>query len=306
MNNISYIIPHFNSFEKVCELLNSIVLKEKDEILIIDDCSTDDSYIKLVKLREKIRFKLFKTEKNGGAGCARNIGIEKSKNEWLIFADSDDNFIEGYRKNVDLYLDSEADVVYFRPTSIKVTSNKSVVGDRHGFYSYLIERFINDSNPNNLNNLKYKMVVPWSKMINSKFVKKNEIYFDEVSVSNDVMFSTKIGFYSEKVDVSSDILYCCVELNTSMTADTSYEKTFERLIIYSKQYDFLKRNLNQQEFKKLGLTGLSYFLLGIKSNFTFNQFKEIVIYLKKKNIPIISLYYVKQRFKRYRFEKFKR
>ena len=55
-------------------------------MIIVDDCSTDNSYAIATKYAEgDMRIKVFKTSKNGGTAIARNLGIKKAKGKYLVF-----------------------------------------------------------------------------------------------------------------------------------------------------------------------------------------------------------------------------
>lgn len=91
---LSIVIPHYKEpFEMVDKLLKSIdnqrlISREAVEVLIVNDCGTP------LKAKELIyrNFKpiLLKTKKNGGAGVARQYGIEHSHGEYIMFIDADD------------------------------------------------------------------------------------------------------------------------------------------------------------------------------------------------------------------------
>lgn len=90
----SIITPMYNSFRLMSRYFESFrnqTFKEF-EIIIIDDCSTDDSYNKAILYAEKseMNITVLKTEKNSGPGTARNIGMEASQGEWITFVDNDD------------------------------------------------------------------------------------------------------------------------------------------------------------------------------------------------------------------------
>lgn len=90
---VSVIIPYFNDRENIGRCVYSVLKQNypKIEIIIIDD---ENSFIskkilnKFLKKNKKIR--IFNTKKNRGVSFARNIGIEKSKGEFIAFLDSDD------------------------------------------------------------------------------------------------------------------------------------------------------------------------------------------------------------------------
>ena len=94
---ISLITPLYNTGKFVSRLIRSIQLQKfKDfEILLIDDCSIDNSsqLIKNLQKKDK-RIKLIQNKKNKGTFSSRIIGILKSKGIYIILPDSDDIILE--------------------------------------------------------------------------------------------------------------------------------------------------------------------------------------------------------------------
>ena len=94
---ISIITPLYNTGRFVSRLLRSIQLQKlKDiEIILIDDCSIDNTSQLIKNLQEKDkRIKLIQNKKNKGTFSSRNIGILKSKGTYAILPDSDDIILE--------------------------------------------------------------------------------------------------------------------------------------------------------------------------------------------------------------------
>lgn len=96
---VSIVMPTYNSALFIEESLNSVISQEyiNWELLIIDDKSTD-STVKIIEkvLENEKRIKLVKLNENKGQAYARNIGIKKSKGEYLTFIDSDDLWNEKF------------------------------------------------------------------------------------------------------------------------------------------------------------------------------------------------------------------
>ena len=94
MSKTSVIIPSFNREEFVEETLQSLINQTAPhwECIVVDDGSTDNSLdIISSYARDDQRFKLFKRERGPKGACTcRNIGVEKSCGEYLIFLDTDD------------------------------------------------------------------------------------------------------------------------------------------------------------------------------------------------------------------------
>ena len=64
-----------------------------DEIIAIDDGSTDESLHILEQYSERLPAMRVIQRENGGLSVARNTGLEAAQGKWLSFIDSDD-FIE--------------------------------------------------------------------------------------------------------------------------------------------------------------------------------------------------------------------
>ncbi len=90
---VSIITPTYNSGQFVEETIRSILRQtyKNWELLITDDCSTDDTREIIERYRKTDpRIKLFRLEKNSGAGVARNKSITEAKGRFIAFCDSDD------------------------------------------------------------------------------------------------------------------------------------------------------------------------------------------------------------------------
>ena len=94
---ISVVIPMYNGadhIKKCLDLLDEQTYSGKYEILIVDDCSTDESVYDIrqyfEKLKKKDWFRMIECNKNGRAGKARNIGVKEAKGEYVVFIDQDD------------------------------------------------------------------------------------------------------------------------------------------------------------------------------------------------------------------------
>ena len=89
MNKFSIIIPNYNKGDYIKECLDSIfnqdIEKDKYEVIVIDDGSTDNS----VNIIKQFPVKFFQTNRKG-AGGARNVGIDNATGEYILFLDSDD------------------------------------------------------------------------------------------------------------------------------------------------------------------------------------------------------------------------
>lgn len=90
---VSIITPSYNSADFIVDTIEAILRQTYPywELLITDDCSTDNS-VEIIEeyTRKDPRIKLQKLEKNSGAGICRNKSIEAARGRYIAFCDSDD------------------------------------------------------------------------------------------------------------------------------------------------------------------------------------------------------------------------
>lgn len=90
---VSIITPSFNSEKYIKETILSVQNQtyQNWEMIIIDDCSTDNTLnsINDIALQDP-RIKIIALNKNVGSGIARNKGIDVAKGKYLTFIDADD------------------------------------------------------------------------------------------------------------------------------------------------------------------------------------------------------------------------
>ena len=114
--NIDVIIPCYNEEKTIEEtIIRSIEnLSTRDNLLIVDDGSTDKSNFLIKNLANKFsNISLIKHEKNLGKGAAIKTALKKVKNEIVIIQDSDLEYNPSeYKKLINPILKLKADVVY--------------------------------------------------------------------------------------------------------------------------------------------------------------------------------------------------
>lgn len=88
---VSVIMPSWNTGMYIAESIRSVIDQtyENWELIIVDDCSTDDTDEIVGTFTDK-RIKYLKNEKNSGAALTRNRALREAKGEWIAFLDSDD------------------------------------------------------------------------------------------------------------------------------------------------------------------------------------------------------------------------
>lgn len=89
---VSIIMPSWNTGKFIAESIQCVLAQSYQnwELLIVDDCSTDNTDDIVRPFLEDKRVKYFKNEKNSGAALTRNRAMREAQGEWVAFLDSDD------------------------------------------------------------------------------------------------------------------------------------------------------------------------------------------------------------------------
>ena len=117
---VSYIIPIYNVSGYIEKSVGSLLEQSYSNIeyIFINDCSSDDSEIKLRRIIEEFperrnKIKVITNEQNLGSATTRNIGLDMSRGKYVMFADSDDWISCDYVESMVHKIESgDGDIVY--------------------------------------------------------------------------------------------------------------------------------------------------------------------------------------------------
>lgn len=90
---VSIIVPVYNAEKTLRKCVESLVygLEKNIEVILVDDCSWDNSWNLCQELQEEfINVKCVQNNQNQGVSYTRNHGIEEADGDWIMFTDSDD------------------------------------------------------------------------------------------------------------------------------------------------------------------------------------------------------------------------
>lgn len=96
--DFSVIIPAYNVSGIIGRAIRSAAAQTLPplEILVIDDCSTDDTVeVARALAREIPALRVLSTSVNGGPAAARNVGLRGAQAEWIALLDADDAWKPG-------------------------------------------------------------------------------------------------------------------------------------------------------------------------------------------------------------------
>ncbi|KRO27084.1 glycosyltransferase [Lactiplantibacillus fabifermentans DSM 21115] len=87
------VVPAYNQHKFINSCLTSLLHQTLTdfEVIVVDDCSTDDTSEQIAALiKDDDRFKVITHERNRGVSAARNSGMAAAKGQYLCFVDGDD------------------------------------------------------------------------------------------------------------------------------------------------------------------------------------------------------------------------
>lgn len=225
ISKVSIVIPSFNVEKYIIKCLNSIKNQtyKKFEVIIIDD-SFKDSTRKLIKdfIIEDERFTLIELEENikYSVSQKRNIGIEKSTGDFLLFVDSDDYINHStIETSIKFALDNDVDMCMFNIKQVEPNGEEILTSN------ICENNFVIDYNKDNFidNFSKYWLGVrnvhfSWNKLFKSSVIKNNNIFFSEnVYISEDMLFNYLVLDKCKNVGYIKDVLYYYVRHESSIT-----------------------------------------------------------------------------------------
>lgn len=121
---VSIITPNYNCGKYIEKTILSVLGQtyQNWELLIQDDCSTDNGYYIAYEYSKKDpRIKLQKNDNNSGAAITRNNAIKRSRGLWLAYLDSDDLWLpEKLEKQLQFMDNEKCNVCFSRYEHIDV------------------------------------------------------------------------------------------------------------------------------------------------------------------------------------------
>ena len=275
MIKFSIIIPVYNVEKYLNKCLDSIVkqtYKNYETIIVCDKCSDNsesivDEYVKKYNNFTKIY------EEHTGLSKARNIGVEASSGEYILFLDGDDYFKPNLLDVLSYYLDDTPDLIRFQIQDVK---GKEIIKHNE-------EGFNTTDGVSAFNKIfKYHYIEnAWSYCYNANFYKKNKFKFMEGCIAEDYGLIPLIIAKAKKVKSLSYIGYNYIQRENSLMSDTDYYKKVKKIEDMLMQSVFLKGKLKDIKGKELIISFINNSLIYYSTRLNYKDFKKYNKILKE-------------------------
>lgn len=278
---VSVIIPCYNVEKYIEKTLKSVINQSYSniEIILIDDGSTDNTANIISELaKEDNRIKYY-YQNNSGVSYSRNIGIEKSKGEFICFLDGDDLYFENKIKHqLEKITENNVDICCCWNVVTSLDNENKIKSENiYTNKETLVEDFI----------LQKAFITTNDWMIRKKVIVDNELFFEEkYKYGEDFNFFLKILSVGEIIICEEVLTMYRINSNSSsfkittrINEEDNYIYNYLNWIDTKKNIIFNKSKINN--IKKI----LNNFLLPqvVMRNIEFNKkkYSELTSYEKE-------------------------
>lgn len=227
---ISIIIPIYNVEDYIVACVDSIINQtyQNYELILVDDCSTDDS-ITILKSNIDLDFdkiSILKTNKNSGLSMARNFGLPYATGDYVWFVDSDDFISSDALEILNQQLSyNDFDIVifnanlYFNKDLIQKLSDNLISGIYTG--EKIVIQTLIKSTP----------IIAWNKLYSRELLTETRFLFPEGLWYEDTL-TIKLFTSAKKIKKIDDTLYYYRQREGSITKVFS-TRLLERYEVFS-------------------------------------------------------------------------
>lgn len=251
MASLSIIVPVFNTGKYIEKCLDSIrkqTIKKEIEIIIINDGSTDNSkqiiQDYLEKMEDKSNLKYFEKE-NEGIAKTRNFGIEKATSPYILFVDSDDYIDSKLVEKIEPYMREQIDVIKFKLR--RVDQNENVLEKVGG---PVFEKMTGEEAFHKMYGKDILLDSPCVYAFKRELFTQNNLSFQR-TYHEDFGLIPILLLVAKSVVSIKDYLYNYVQVENSITRNSDYQKTLQKMDDCLAHYDNMVKTIEKFELSKI-------------------------------------------------------
>ncbi len=307
----SVVIPLYNKQDYIAACIQSVMNQSfRDfEIIIVNDCSTDNS-LQVVNKLNIPNLKLIQHEQNKGLSCSRNTGIQNSSAEYIAFLDADDCWTPLFLETIFELIKCNPQASLFGTNYVEVYPNGNRLAVKKNLKNFpendgLITDFF-------ITGLQQPIYCPSSFCVKKTVFDAIGLYNETITFGEDIDFNIRANLnfqlaYSKTIGCEYTMYSQNQITQTSLkgkkiTDFNFYEKQypnhkslklyldFQRYVMakhYKLEQDFSSFNQLTQEINLKNLTLKQQFLLFAPLQLV-TYLKKIKVYLLEKGIKVTS------------------
>lgn len=279
---ISIIIATYNRMEMLSECIHSILSQnyKNIEIIVVDDCSTDETTKMMEEKYNMPNIQYFKNEKNSGPSFSRKFGYGKSKGDYIIFCDDDDYYIDDafFNKAIKKFEEmKDKNIAFIGANSLVKYENENSIT-----FKPLNVEGLSSAN-SYLKKFQFEYYKPnstFAAIFNRRLLEENNIIdLEEVNDSSIYMRS----LFKGQIYMLTDIIGVYRVHSKNITFNISADFIIKNLVEKKNVYNIINElNLFNDSkywlYKQVELTS-TYFLGGYLPE--YNEFRKIILWIDK-------------------------
>lgn len=225
--NISVIIPVYNAQDTIKRAADSVLSSKREdiELILVVDGATDNSLEICNQIKENDNRVKVIYQENKGTLCARLEGINNATGRYLIFLDSDDEYLDGiFERMIELINKYQPDLIKFRYKKDKYDQYKyfeedEILINKNDFPNKVYPMFIDGFQLNAIWNLCVKR----ERLNNIKFNAKNIKYGEDLMMNLEIFNNINSALFI------NDIFYKYNTNSNSVTQSRDRNKWLKNL-----------------------------------------------------------------------------
>lgn len=265
---VSFIIPVYNVEAYLERCLKSVIgiNNESIEIILIDDGSTDKSFLLCEKYAKVDNRIIIVKKENGGVSSARNLGMKIAKGEWISFIDSDDEIVPKVYDNFLAKINRTADMwvlgcaYSLNRNHIKVKIVEDVWNERE---VKIIKKGILHQDSKFARQIKksgFYFKTCWGKFMQKEILVQNNIFFPEnLSIGEDSIFIISYLNFINRISYTTECGYIYWQNSDSVMNQYEISKGKKCLDVVQ-EVDRLSRDIEKADFAQFGIRQYLYAL----------------------------------------------
>lgn len=286
---LSFIIALYNTEEYIgrCldSLLNQDMPKEKYDIIVVNDGSTDNGKEIVLEYQKRYENIILINQQNLGPSAARNTGLMYVNSKYIWFVDSDD------------WIAKNCLSILLKVMS-KYSLNALCVAPSYSFNDDFVHIFDEEKDLGEVLHGKDFLargqyyIAPWCYIYDFELLDKNNIRFKPGVLYEDEEITPRILYYAEKVMFLKNLsVYSYFIRADSICGALSEKHLFDKLIVSESLISFANDRVSSEDFfvkKELYRKVYHMFISGLheltENDFDFELFRKYMILAKDRGI----------------------
>lgn len=256
----SVIIPLFNKESFVADSIKSILNQTFTdfEILIIDDCSTDNS-LEVASQFETEKINVIRHKTNKGLSASRNTGIRNAKGRYIAFLDADDIWKPEFLEKINYLINQFTNAKLFATNYVELYPNNLKIQLKTTLHKDFSEGYIENFFESNL---------------------AQPIYFPSSLCVEKSVFES-IGLYNEAINFGEDVDF-------NIRANTKFKLAYSKvpLVLYTMNSE---NQITKSSFKNKNITDFDFYESIASNNKSLKKYLDFNRYIMAKHYKLEGL-----------------